>query len=347
MSVAAVIDAARRAAFGMIAALAAGLATAASAQPVAEFYKDRQITLVVGFNPGGGFDAYARGVSRHMGRHIPGTPSIVIKHQPGAGSIIAANQLYNASPKDGSEIGLVADTAAIDALLGTVRTQFDAHKFTWIGSAARSISVCVAWHSVPVRTAQDLYDNELVVGTTGTSTITYPMALRSVLGLKLRLVSGYAGTAGLMLALERREIDAMCGQVYDALRTQRPEWLKNGTVRPVIQLGLEKVPELGDAPWALDMARTDDDRRVLRLIVGSTLMGRPFLAPPGIPADRRDALRRAFMATMKDPQFLAEADKLRIDVTPSSGEEIERFVTDAYATPQPIIERAKAILAVK
>jgi tripartite-type tricarboxylate transporter receptor subunit TctC len=329
-----------------IALLAVGPATA-DAQTVAEFYKDRQITLIVGFNPGGGFDAYARGVSRHMGRHIPGNPAIIVKHQPGAGSIIAANYLYNAAPKDGSEIGLVADTAAIDALLGTVRTQFDAHRFTWIGSASRSISVCVAWHTVPVRTAQDLFEKELVVGTTGTSTITYPMALRSVLGLKLKLVGGYAGTSGLMLALERREIDAMCGQVYDAVRTQRPEWLEKGLVRTVIQLGLEKVPMLGDAPWAMDLARSDEDRRVLGLVVGSTMMGRPFLAPPGIPADRRDALRRAFMATMADPQLLSEAEKLRIDVSPISGEEIERFVTDAYATPQPIIERAKAILSVK
>ncbi len=327
-------------------ALLLRLATA-QAQPVAEFYKDRQITLVVGFNPGGGFDAYARGVARHMGRHIPGNPSIVVKHQPGAGSIIAANAIYNVAPKDGTEIGLVADTTAIDALLGTVRTQFDAHKFTWIGSASKSISVCIAWHTSQVRTARDLIEKELVVGTSGTSTITYPLALKSVLGLNLKLVGGYAGTSGLMLALERGEIEAMCGQVYDGIKAQRPEWLQKRLVRTVIQLGIEKVAELGDAPWAMDMARSEEDRKVLSLVVGSTIMGRPFLAPPGIPADRKQALRHAFMATMQDPQFLADAEKLRIDISPISGEAIEQFVGDAYATPKPIIERAKAILAVK
>lgn len=323
------------------------LAQVANAQTVAEFYAGRQITLVVGFNPGGGFDTYARAVAPHMGRHIPGNPAIVIRHQPGAGSFIAANSLYNTSPKDGTEIGLVSETAAIDALLGTVRVQFDAQKFTWIGSAARTVYACAAWHTSPIRTAKDLYEKQLVVGTTGTSTSSHPIALRNVLGLKLKLVGGYAGTAGLMLALERGEIEAMCGPIYDTIKTQRADWLSKGLVRWVIQLGLEKVPALGDAPWVMDMATSDDDRRLFSLIVGSSIMGRPFLAPPGLPVDRKDALRTAFMATMRDPQFLAEMERLRVDVSPIDGAALERFVKEAYAMPKPIVDRAKAILSAK
>ena len=325
-------------------ATSAGLA---QAQTVAEFYKDKQVSLVVGFNPGGGFDTYARAVARHLGRHIPGQPAIVVRNMPGAGSIIAANHLYNAAPKDGSEIGVLSDTVASDALLGIVRVQFDANRFTWIGSAARSLSVCIAWHTTPIRTAQDLREKELVVGAAGTTTITYAQTLKTVLGLPLKIVGGYAGTAGLMLAMERREIDAMCGQIYDAIKTQRADWLEKGLVRPVIQLGLEKVPLFGDAPWAMDMVKTDDDRKVIGLIVGSTIMGRPFLAPPGIPEPRARVLRKAFMATMADPQFRTDAEKGRLDIDPATGEELERYVADAYATPKPILERARAIMAVK
>lgn len=332
-------------AFGL-AALVAPVA-ALHAQTVAEFYKDRQISLVVGFNPGGGFDAYARAVARHIGRHIPGQPNVIVRHMPGAGSIIAANHLFNASPKDGSEIGLLSDTVASEALLGVARVNFDANRFVWIGSASRSLAVCVAWHTSPIRSAKDLREKELIVGAAGTNTTTYAQTLRSILGLPLKIVGGYAGTSGLMLAMERREIDAMCGQIYDALKTQRAEWLEKGLVRPVIQLGLEKVPLFGDTPWAMDMVKSEEDRKVIGLVVGSTMMGRPFLAPPGIPEARASALRAAFMATMADAQFRADADKARLDIDPSRGEDIARYVADAYATPKPIIERAKAIVSVK
>lgn len=323
------------------------LAAPAHAQSVAEFYGGRQITLVVGFNPGGGFDAFARLITRNMGRHIPGNPSMVIRHQPGAGSVIAANNLYNTSPKDGSEIGLVSDTIAVDALLGTVRTQFSAQKFTWLGSVSRSIYSCVAWHTSPIKSAKDLFEKEIVIGMSGTSTSSYPIAMRSVLGLKLRLVGGYAGTAGLMLALERGEIEAYCGPIHEGIKAQRPQWLEKGLVRTIIQLGLEKEAELGDAPWVMDLAKSPEDRQLLALVVSSTVMGRPLLAPPGIPEDRKHALRAALAATVKDPLFLADAEKSRIEISPVSGADIEKFVAQAYATPQPIVERAKAILAAK
>ena len=337
----------RHALLAVVLALLIPAAPARAQQAVAEFYAGRQITMVVGFNTGGAYDLYARAMARHMGRHIPGTPGFIVKNTPGAGSMIAANHLYNAAAKDGSEIGLVAETVVIDGLMGVVSTRFDARQFTWIGSVAKSIAVCLAWHTSPIKTAKDLYEREMVVGTTGTSTLSYPMLLKTILGMRLRLVSGYAGTAGLMLALERGEVEAMCGQIYDAVKTQRPDWLAKGLVRPVVQIGLEKAAELGDVGWAMELARTDEDRRVIALVVGSTFMGRPFLAPPGVPAERREALRKAFAATMKDPQFLADAEKHKLDVSPVSGADIEAFVASAYATPGPIIERAKAVLSGK
>ena len=198
-----------------------------------------------------------------------------------------------------------------------------------------------------MRTAKDLTERELVVGAAGTTTVTYAQALKSILGLRLKIVSGYAGTSGLMLALERGEIEAMCGQIYDAIKTQRPEWLTKNLIRPAIQLGLEKAPELGDAPWAMEMAKSAEDRRVLGLIVGSTIMGRPFVAPPGIPDDRKQTLRKDFAATMTDPQFLADAERSRLDINPISGEAIEGYVAQSYATPKAVIERAREILTVK
>jgi tripartite-type tricarboxylate transporter receptor subunit TctC len=334
------------AAIGAIAiAAVTSLPGVVAAQTAAEFYKDKQISLVIGFNPGGGFDAYGRTVARHFGRHIPGQPTIVVKNVPGAGSIIAANNLFNTAPKDGTEIGLVADSAALDPLFGLVKTRYEPLKFNWLGSVNRSVAVCVAWHTSKTKSAKDLFERETVIGTSGTSTITFPLALNSVLGTRMKLVSGYRGTAGLMLALERGEIEGMCGQVHDAVKTQHPEWHEKKLVRNLIQIGVARSPELADVPFVMDFAKSEADRKVLALIVGTTVMGRPFLTPPGVPADRVAALRSAFQATMKDPAFLADASKLKIEVSPITGEEIERFVKEAYATPKPIIERARVVLA--
>ena len=333
----------------MKALVAAGLAACAVSLPVAaetveEFYKGKQLTLVIGFNTGGGFDTYGRLVARHIGRHIPGQPVVVVKNQPGAGSIIAANSLYSIGPKDGTAIGLIAESAPLDPLYGLVKTGYDPLKFNWLGSVDRSTSVCIIWNTSKTQTAKDLFERETVIGTAGTSTIVFPLALNSVLGMRMKLVTGYSGTAGLMLALERGEIEGMCGPVYDAVKARHPAWLANKQVRIVIEVGGEKSSELGDVPFALDLAKSEDDRKVLDLIVGATVMGRPFLMPPDVPADRLAAVRAAFEATMKDAKLLAEAEKLNIQVNPITGEQIERYVKAAYATPPAIIARARAIV---
>ena len=323
----------------------AAMALPCRADPVEDFYKWRQVTVLVGFNTGGAYDHYARTVAKHMRKHIPGTPTLIVKNMQGAGSVIAANYLYNRSPKDGSEIGLIAGTAALEPLFGVVPTQFDGQKVTWLGSANKEVGGCFAWHTSQIRTAKDLFDKEMITGTAGTSSMMVPTMLNNVVGTRLKLVRGYKGTSALMLAMERGEVDGMCGMVWAALQTEHPDWLQQGLVRTVMQIGLNKSADMPDAPLVMDFAKDEEARQVLRLLVGWTIMGRPFLAPPGIPEDRKAALRKAFDATMKDPEFLADAERARLEVSPIGPEEIETYLRDVYAVPKPLIERANEILA--
>jgi tripartite-type tricarboxylate transporter receptor subunit TctC len=320
-------------------------ASAAQAQSVEQFYKGRVVNLVVGFNPGGAYDPYARVVARHLPKHLPGAPDIVVKNMQGAGSVRAANYLYNVAPKDGSELGLIAGSAALEPMFGVRPTQFEGQKFSWIGSANDEPGVCFAWHTTAFTRAQDLFEKELVLGTSGTSNLDFPLALNAVLGTRMKLVRGYNGTSAIMLAMERGEVQGMCGMVYAGLQAAHPDWLRERKVRTLMQIGLQRNSKLGDVPFVMDFAKHEDDRRVLRLLVGWTIMGRPYLAPPGIPEDRKLALRRAFDATMRDPAFLDEASKLRLDIAPITGEAIEQFLHDSYGTAKPLVERAGKILA--
>jgi hypothetical protein len=263
----------------------------------------------------------------------------------GAGSVLAANHLYNVSPRDGSEIGLIAGIAALEPLFAARPTQFDGQKFTWIGSANDESVVCFAWHTSGFDSARDLFAKELVIGASGTSNLDFPLALNAVLGTRMKLVRGYNGTSSIMLAMERGEVAGMCGMVYAGLVAAHPDWLRDKKVRSLLQIGLTPNARMGDVPFVMDFAKSEDDKRVLRLIVGWTIMGRPFLAPPGVPEDRKAALRAAFEATMKDAAFLEDAARMRLDITPITGQEIERFLHDVYATPRPLVERAAKILA--
>src|SRR5262245_24049348 len=304
----------------------------ADAQTVEQFYRGRTVNLIVGFNPGGAYDPYARSLARHLPKHLPGAPNIVVKNMQGAGSVLAANHLYNVSPKDGSEIGLIAGSAALEPMFGARPTQFDGHKFSWIGSANDEPGACVAWHTTGFTRAQDLFDKELVLATSGTSNLDFPLALNAVLGTRMKLVRGYNGTSAMMLAMERGEVQGMCGMVYAALQAAHPDWLRDGKVRTLMQIGLERNPKLGDVPFVMDFAKSEDDRRVLRLVVGWTIMGRPYLAPPGIAEDRKVALRRAFDATMQDPAFLDDAAKQRLDIAAITGEAIDAFRSEEHTS---------------
>jgi tripartite-type tricarboxylate transporter receptor subunit TctC len=320
-------------------------ATAAGAQPVEQFYKGRAVSIVVGFATGGAYDPYARLLARHLPKYLPGAPNVVIRNMQGAGSVIAANHLYNVSPKDGSELGVIAGSAAIEPVYGTKSMQFDGQKFTWLGSANNEIAGCLAWHAAPFATAEDLFRKEMIIGASGASNLDFPTAMNAVLGTRMKLVRGYKGPADILIALERGEVQGMCGMINTIIGAQRPDWLRDGKVRILVQIGLERTARMGDAPFVMDYAKSEDDKRVLRLIFGWTIMGRPFLAPPGIPEDRKAALRQAFDATMRDPDILADAARQHLEIAPVGSAEIDAFLAGIYATPRPLIDRAAKILA--
>ena len=319
--------------------------TPSHAQTVEQFYRGRTINMLVGFNPGGAYDPYARAVARYLPRYLPGAPTIVIKNMPGVGSVLAANHLYNVSPKDGSELGVIAGSAAIQPVFGTKVTQYDGQKFTWLGSANEETGGCFAWHTAPFHTAKDLFDREMIVGASGASNLEYPTVLNAMLGTKMKVVRGYSGPGTIMLAVERGEVQGMCGSVLTFVNAQHPDWVRDNKVRMLIQIGLQRSALMGDTPFVMDFAKNEDDKRVLRVLVGWNIMGRPFLAPPDIPADRKAALTRAFDAAMQDPEFRADAAKQRLEVASIGGAQIDGFLADVYSTPKPLVDRAADILS--
>ncbi|HEU0072215.1 MAG TPA: tripartite tricarboxylate transporter substrate-binding protein [Alphaproteobacteria bacterium] len=320
------------------------IGSAASAQSAAEFFKGRQMTLVIGFNVGGAFDPYGRTLVRHMPKHLPGGPNFIVRNMQGAGSINAANYIYNRAPRDGSEFGLVAGTAPLEPLFGVIPTQFDSQKFTWIGSANTEVGACFSWHESPIKTVQDLFSREMITGAAGSTTVSFPDGLNAMLGTKLKLVKGYPGVAAVWIAMERREVEGACGMIYSSLQAAHPDWLTEKKVNTLIQIGYRKNPNLPDVPFVMDLAKTEEERQVFNLLFGWTVMGRPFLAPPEVPADRAAALRKAFDDTMKDPAFLEETAKLRLDIDPLPGAEIDKFLAEIFKTPKPVVEKANAIL---
>ena len=296
---------------------------------------------MAGFNVGGGADAYARVIARHLGAHIPGHPTVVVKNMQGAGSVLAANHVFNVSPKDGSEIGLFAGNIVVDPVIGGVRSKYDARRFNWIGAPASETNVCVASPASPFKTIDDTFKTEMVTGTAGTSTYDFPVVLNNVLGTKLKLVKGYAGSAALRLAMERREIDGFCGVGYSSMRTAG---LADGRANILVQIALKKSPHMPDVPFVMDYAKQEPDRQILRLVFGWLDLERPLAAPPGTPADRIEALRQAFDATMKDPALLADAEQVSLGIDPMTGQAIADFVESAYHTPAAVAARAAQLL---
>jgi tripartite-type tricarboxylate transporter receptor subunit TctC len=322
-------------------------APSAHAQSVEEFYAGKVVTLYIGFSPGGGYDTYGRLVARHIGQYIPGNPTIVPVNMEGAGSLRLANWLYNAAPNDGLSIGTVNRGIPFEPMVGKREfAQFDPTKFTWIGSANNETSICAAWERTGITRIEQLYDQELFVGGTGPSADdhVFPTLVRGVLGLKMNLVTGYAGGNDVDFAMERGELDGRCGWSWSSVKATRSTWLEAGSIKILLQLAMEKAPDLPDVPLVMDLAENEDDRQILRLFMLRLVLGRPYLGPPGIPEDRAEALRRAFDRMVEDPQFLAEAERSRLEVSPTTGEEVQRLLAEAYATPRELIERAHALV---
>jgi tripartite-type tricarboxylate transporter receptor subunit TctC len=334
--------AARGASCGIAVALALLCSTTAHAQRPAEFYKGKNVELYIGYSVGGAYDLYARVLARHLGKHIPGNPTIVPKNMEGAGSLRLANWLYNVGAKDGTVIGTIGRGTAFDPLLGSRGAQFQADKFTWIGSANNEVSVCVAWKDSGISKFADVFDNELIVGGTGQAADTdqFPRILNGVLGTKFKIVSGYPGGNDITLAMERGEVKGRCGWSWSSVLATHKRWFDDGSIRVLVQMSLNKHPGLPDVPLVMEFAKTDEQKQIFKLIFARQVMGRPFLAPPRVPNDRANALRDAFMRTLEDPEFLGEAEAAQLEINPVSGGEVENLVKEIYKTPRAVSAKA-------
>jgi tripartite-type tricarboxylate transporter receptor subunit TctC len=315
------------------------------ADSVADFYRGRTIELDVGTGVGGGYDANARLVARHLGRFLPGNPVIVVNNMPGGGGIRAANALYNKAARDGSVIGTFSNAMITEPLLGGSGALFSPASFTWIGSASRENGLCVATRETGVAVWSDLLEHELIVGTAapGTTTYMYPVMLRNLFGARFKPVTGYPDGGQIALALERGEVQSIC-QTYSSIKIGHPDWLREGRVRPLIALGLSRIGELPALATAFELAHDPEQSQILKVILAPTLAGRPFVAPPGIPQERAQALRQAFAGMTRDPPFLEDARALRMDVEPAESREIEALVQEIYALPQSLIARTRRIV---
>lgn len=317
-----------------------------SAQTPAEFYKGKTIELIVGYSAGGGYDTYARLLARHMGKHIPGNPTIVVKNLDGAGSLKAANHIYNTAAKDGTVFGTIGRGAPFDPLFGTPEAQFDAAKFTWLGSANNEVSVCVAWHTSGVKSIEELRTKELVVGGTGPSADTdqFPRIVNGVLGTKFKIVTGYPGGNDISLAMERGEVQGRCGWSWSSVMSTQKSWYDEKKIIVLVQLSGAKHPDLKNVPLIMDLAKTPEEKQILNLVFARQALGRPYMAPPGVPADRAAALRKAFMDTMVDKEFLADAEKQKQEIAPTSGEEVQKILDEAYKTDKATVKKTADML---
>jgi tripartite-type tricarboxylate transporter receptor subunit TctC len=320
------------------------LESASRADEIADFYRGKNVELQIGFGPGGGNDVWGRMVSRHMPRHLPGNPTFVPKNVPAAGSLVVANTLYNSSPKDGSAIGMIARGIPFEPLFGGKGTQFDALKFNYLGSPSRDSNMCAVWHTHPVKTAKDLFTVETVIGSTGSGAEShvFPILLENLLGMKIKIIKGYKGSQDIMLAIERRELDGICLGTETVRRTSQ---YQGGKFRIVLQMATEPDPGLGDLPLVTEFAKSPEDRAALDLIFARVDVGRPFVAPPGVPPERVAALRKAFTATMNDKDFQKDIAEVKFEINAITGEQLEGLIRKAYATPPAVVARTAGLLS--
>jgi tripartite-type tricarboxylate transporter receptor subunit TctC len=326
--------------------LAACLPSLAFAQTAEEFYRGRQVTMLVASAVGGGYDAYARVFARHFGKHVAGNPAIIPKNLPAAAGMAAANTLYNASDRDGSVIAALTNTVAMEPLFGNAAARFDVAKMNWLGSIGKLQNVCATWHKSPVKTIAAAREREIIVAAAAvtSNTAVVPRMLNALIGTRFKVVTGYDPGTGLTLALERGEAEGICGLSWSTMKASRPHWIKDRMLNVLVQMGFERLPDLGAVPRALDLVADAENRQVLELILMRQEMGRPLAAPAGVPADRVAALRAAFDATLKDADFRAEADRAQLEIDPLTADQIEKLLAAAYGAPKPIISRAAALV---
>ena len=314
-----------------------------SAQTPEEFYKGKNVDLVIGYPPGGSNDTWGRLLARHIGKHIPGKPTLVPKNMPGAGSFLAANTVFNVSPKDGSVIGIAAPTAPLDERLGTPGVRFKAAEFNWIGRVDSLVNMVFMWKTSPVKTIADALKTPATLSATGVgSTVyVYPNVMNRVLGTKFKLVLGYKGSGEAMLAVERGEAEGHSTS-WVALKVAHPDWVRDKSVTILVQFALKRHPEMPDVPTVVELATNDEQRAILSTVVNAAEIGSAFFTTPGVPADRLNVLRRAFDATMKDPEFLAEVERTKLTVNPFTGEELQKLVRSVSDLPPDLVDKVRA-----
>jgi tripartite-type tricarboxylate transporter receptor subunit TctC len=318
----------------------------AHAEDVASFYRGKQIRFIVGSAPGGTYDLVARAVARYMGAHIPGDPSIIVENQPAASGLVMTNQLYALGPKDGTVIGVPLNGIPAAPLLKPNFAHYDADKLIWLGSTTLEPYVAYVWHTAPVQSLSQLMSEQLVVGATtpGSTMFDFPQLTNAVLGTKFKIVPGYGSTPLMNEAMERGETQGVAALGWEAVEAQLSHFLADKEVKVIAQFGLQRSATLPDVPLVLDLAKSPADRRALGMLFSRTEIGRPLFLPPGVPADRVEALRHAFDATMKDEGFLAEARKIGLDIDPLTGEQVQKLVAELVGTPADIVGRVRAAL---
>jgi tripartite-type tricarboxylate transporter receptor subunit TctC len=313
----------------------------------AEFYQGKQLTIIVGFTPGGTYDLTARLYARHIGKYLPGKPGVLVQNMPGAGSLVAAANLYNVAPKDGTTLGVVGGGTVIEPLVGTVQGKYDARRFTWIGGRTRDNFLCLVWQTVPVATIDDVKKREVVVGSTGpgSRTMTFPRALNELTGTRFKVVSGYPGGHEISMAMEKGEVEGYCGWSLDSLNSRAPDWLPSRKVKPLAQFTLAKSGLLANIPVAHDLAGTATGRSAIEVLESDSILAWPLIAPPDLPSERVNELRAAFDAANKDPELLAEARRIKLDIDPVSGGELAQVVERLFATPKDVLDLVRKIHA--
>lgn len=326
---------------GLIAAALAALPGVALAQSAEDFFKTASISMYVGSGAGGGYDIIGRLMARHMSRFLPGNPNIVVKNMPGAAGVQSTNFLYNSAPKDGTAILAAQNSALFLPYYNSPVAHYDPRKFEWIGSAGKQQAICIVRQDSRIKSLEDATKTEVPVSATGVSAGpgVYPKILNALFGTKFKVISGY-DTGGMRMAVEKGEVEGICGLAWQTWKVLAPDWIANKKIRVLAQMGLEKHPEIPDVPLAADLLKNPEDKQVLEVIVLPQEFGRPIVAPPGVPADRMALYRKAFQAMLKDPEFLAEAEKQHLAIEPLDDKQIQALLTRAYAMPKAVHDRA-------
>ena len=300
----------------------------------------QQISLVIATGPGGGYDLYGRLAAQHLGRFLPGQPAVVARNMPGGGSVVAANWLYNSAPRDGSAIAILQNGTAFAPLFGVTQAQYRGDRFTWIASLNRLVNIGLVWHETPYAKVSDLFDREIVLGSSGGNTSALPNILNSLIGTKFKVVAGYKSTNDVTLAMERREVDGLLGTSWDSFKATKPDWVRDRKARVLLQVSFDRHDELPDVPNLSGLVKREEDRQLLEIVLARQIYGRPFAAPPGVPQESVKALQDPFARMAADKGFLAEADKRQAEITFNTGDEVKALVEKIYASPRPLIERA-------